>query len=117
MPGRPVAKHVLAVEQVAVMVPHLLACRAPDPLRHELRELRLRYEDHNEWKEGDACACREHAEEAGDDVLGLYGVLLRLGPVSFPSAKACDPAHACDVSCVPLAAISEKSLSALVRKR
>lgn len=112
---RPIAKHVLAVEQVAVMVPHL-ACRALDPLRHEFRELRLRYEDHNEWKEGDACAYREQAEEAGDDVLGLYGVL-RLGPVSFPSAKACDPAHVCDVSCVPLAAISEISLSAPVRKR
>lgn len=82
MRGRTITQHILAIEQIAVVVPDLLTSRTLDSLRHVMGQFRFRYEDYDDGEEGDARAYEEHAKNTGDDVLELDGIL-RLGPVAF----------------------------------
>lgn len=91
---RPIAEHVLSVEQVTIVLPYLLARRAVYALGHVIVELRLGHEDDCEREESYACAQdeeKEHAEQdvpEADEIWGAWGeVVLQLSVTGHPAHR------------------------------
>lgn len=90
---RPVAQHILAIEQVAIVLPDFLTCRAMNPLWYILGELRLRYESKGDWKTGNHSAEEGQEEKCGGHVFDADRSWCWRGKVVLPFAISRDPTH------------------------
>lgn len=93
MRRRSITEHICAVEQIAIVLPHLLARCAEHAFGYILGQLRLWHEDHDKWEESYEGEEQNDEDEPADDMLEMDGLGAGRSEVVLPFAVTGHPAH------------------------